>query len=147
MKSFLTILLAWLSISAAAVADDEVIETLNHFLYGASINSAEIHDQFWAQELTYTSSGGTRFGKPQLMQGVRGGGERSEDEVQVWYKAEDIEVKSAGSVRIVNFVLTADTESDTPAQRFYNTGVFVYRDERWQAINWNATASAETQDL
>ncbi|MCO4322129.1 hypothetical protein [Aliidiomarina quisquiliarum] len=48
-------------------------------------------------------------------------------------------MKVFGEVVIVNFTLTSATEGMV-TDRFYNTGVFVHRDGRWQAINWNATA-------
>jgi len=47
-------------------------------------------------------------------------------------------MKVFDDVVIVNFTLTSATEGIV-TEGFYNTGVFVHRAGRWQAINWNAT--------
>lgn len=54
---------------------------LDAFLAGAAVNDAAVHEAFWAEELVYTSSSGTRFGKTQLMSGVHEGGPVSEEDV------------------------------------------------------------------
>ncbi|MGK7370350.1 MAG: hypothetical protein ACNS64_09040, partial [Candidatus Halalkalibacterium sp. M3_1C_030] len=42
---------------------EELTLLLNQFLKGASENSIEMHDRFWAEDLIYTSSSGQRYGK------------------------------------------------------------------------------------
>ena len=126
-------------------AEQQITATLHAFMEGASINSAEIHDAFWAEELVYTSSVGKRFGKAQLMQGVHATGEITERPLTSYYRAEDIAIKLIDGVAIVNFTLVAYSqgEAETSRAQLFNTGVFIQRDGRWQAINWNATR-AET---
>ncbi|KFZ30603.1 hypothetical protein IDSA_08710 [Pseudidiomarina salinarum] len=141
--------------TAAAQEDnlrEEVVAALEQFLAGASINDPEVHDDFWAEELTYTSSSGHRYGKAQLMEGVRSaetpGADGDADADIIWYYAENIELKPLGEAVIVNFTLgaEADHKPESPGRRFLNTGVLIKRDGRWQAINWNATAAADTAD-
>tara|TARA_B100002019_G_C21264977_1_gene598889 strand:+ start:184 stop:615 length:432 start_codon:yes stop_codon:yes gene_type:complete len=128
--------------SAACTAQESVEEAttkaVEAFLYGASIGSPKAHDRFWAEELTYTSSSGERFGKEQLMSGMKDAKPKGPDNVKVWYGAEDIEVKQFGDTVVFNFTLTAEEEGKI-TKYFYNTGILIQRDDRWQAVNWNAT--------
>ncbi len=128
--------------SAAGTAQENVKETttkaVEAFLYGASIGAPKAHDRFWAEELTYTSSSGERFGKDHLMSGMKDAKAKNPDNVKVWYGAEDIEVKQFGDTVVFNFTLTAEEEGKI-TKYFYNTGVLIHRDGRWQAVNWNAT--------
>lgn len=56
-----TLLLTAVPLSAAD--DRAVLEALlNRFLAGASVNDVATHDRFWADDLVYTSSNGTRLG-------------------------------------------------------------------------------------
>lgn len=140
MRKLALLTLFVMSFSSYAQSDlkTELTETIETFLYGASINDPQAHAAFWADELTYTSSSGTRFGKNSLMQGLQGVQANKPEQTTTWYGAENIEVKVFGDIVIVNFTLTSATEGMV-TDRFYNTGVFVKRDGRWQAMNWNAT--------
>jgi hypothetical protein len=150
----LCISLLWVVTSVALAHDHEnevkaeVAQTLEQFLYGASVNDASIHDDFWAEELVYTSSSGHRFGKPDLMQGVRESGEIDEAEVEIWYGAEGVETHAVGETVVLTFTLVAtpaEGNNETPVQRFFNSGVLVNQDGRWQAVNWHATRVADPQ--
>lgn len=147
MNRFLLIALLML-VALPGMAQDsavkaEIQQTLERFLHGASINDAEIHQSFWAEELVYTSSSGQRFGKTSLMAGTQQSETLSEDEVTAWYSAEDLQVQQVGEVVIINFTLVSEPTAEGDIQRFLNTGVMIQRDQRWQAINWNATRKAD----
>lgn len=143
-KLILLSLITLCSWTASAQTDrkQQLTETIEEFLYGASINDPQAHAQFWANELTYTSSRGSRYDKNTLMSGLQGVEAYNPDNVMTWYGAEDIQIKPLGEAVIVNFTLTSTTEGEV-TDRFYNTGVFVHRDDRWQAINWNATVAKD----
>jgi len=132
--------------SSVVLAQESVEEattkTVEGFLYGASINDHKVHDNFWAEELTYTSSTGSRFGKEHLMSGVESSKTKDPEDVEVWYGAEDIEVKQFGDTVVFNFTLTAEEEGKV-TKYYYNTGVLIERNGRWQAVNWNATEVPE----
>lgn len=136
----------WLPAPVKAQADakleQQLTETLKQFLYGASINDPEAHARFWADGLTYTSSRGTRYDKATLMEGLKGAEAMDPEQVDSWYSAEDVQIKKLGDVVVVNFTLIASSD-DKVTDRFYNSGVFVFRDDRWQAINWNATVAVD----
>lgn len=141
-KWLLLPIIFFVALSSYAQADlkSELTQTIDTFLYGASINDPQAHAQFWADGLTYTSSRGTRYDKATLMEGLQGVEANDPEQVNTWYGAEDIEIKDLGNAVIVNFTLTSTTGGKV-TDRFYNTGVFVKREGRWQAINWNATVA------
>lgn len=130
------------TVLAQESVEEATTKAVEGFLYGASINDHKVHDNFWAEELTYTSSTGNRFGKEHLMSGVKSSKTKDQEEVEVWYEAEDIEVKQFGDTVIFNFTLTAEEEGKV-TKYYYNTGVLIERDGRWQAVNWNATEVPE----
>lgn len=139
----LTFMMVVLSFNAAATERTSVTATIDHFMHGASINDARIHDDFWAEELTYTSSSGERFGKAELMADMTDA-VVLEPPLEQWYTAENYEVKAlTDDLVVVNFTLVLhDRESNSVQQTYLNSGVMIWRDDRWQALNWNATRSA-----
>lgn len=147
MRQFLALLMISLSLSGAVYAQssadfDLVKPTIDTFMDGASRNDATIHEQFWHDDLTYTSSNGTRFGKQQLMQGVISAGPTvPAEDYWSWYTAEEFSYKPFGDMVIINFMLVAHSESNAGYGReeYFNSGVLVWQDGRWQALNWQAT--------
>ena len=126
-----------------ALADDKADLTalLAEFLGGATRNDAAIHNKYWADELIYTSSGGTRFGKAELMQSVSSRGMLKPDEIETVYDSEDVRIMQYGDIAVVAFVLVGRSGADT--KRYLNSGTFVRKSGQWQAVNWQATIKAE----
>ena len=124
------------------LADDkaELTALLAEFLDGATRNDAAIHNKYWADELIYTSSGGTRFGKAELMQGVTSRGMLKADEIDTVYSSEDVRIMQYGDTAVVAFVLVGRSGVDT--KRYLNSGTFVRKNGQWQAVNWQATIKA-----
>lgn len=138
-----------------------LLALLDEFLAGASIADATVHDRFWAPELIYTSSGGARYGKAEIMQGMTAGADQEADQEAdgesdgeagggsaaelpgTTYWAEDQQVMVMGDTAVVAFRLMAETpqEDGSSAQRqeYFNTGTFRLRDGVWQAVAWQAT--------
>lgn len=141
MKKIL-IVLPLLFCTMQAVADDkaELTTLLGEFLEGATRNDAAIHDKYWADELIYTSSSGNRFGKAELMQGVTSRGMLKPDEIETVYSSEDVRIMQYGDAAVVAFVLVGRSGADT--KRYLNSGTFVKREGKWQAVNWQATVKA-----
>lgn len=142
MRLFMMILVVLFGLSGSSLVkagEDEILMVVDKFLQGASVGDPEIHDRFWAEDLIYTSSNGTRFGKAELMAGMEGQEPTPADDVSVWYHADDFHVNYIEHVAIANFTLVARNEVTGEEERFLNSGVFVLRDMRWQAINWHAT--------
>lgn len=131
-------LLAFLLSASLAIADDadELTTLLHDFLAGVS--EAAVHDRFWADDLVYTSSSGTRTSKAEIMRGFDAAENGDTDEPEPEYSAEDIEVKVYGATAVVAFRLVASTPGEARSQ-YFNTGTFVKRANRWQVVAWQAT--------
>lgn len=119
---------------------------LNDFLAGASRNDAAVHDRFWADDLIYTRSAGVRIGKSELMNGVRNAPAPKPDDPKVTYTADNVLIRRYGNTAIVAFRLVATSVRGTTASvsHYLNTGTFVRRNGRWQAVAWQSTAVPKT---
>ena len=152
MKTFLPIILLFFTVSHQALyaqsapAEKELTQLLHQFLKGASENDAQMHDRFWAEDLTYTSSSGERFGKEQIMAGFddETDGETAEETAPT-YSAEDIQIKVYDDMAIVAFQLVGKTNgpNGTQTDRYLNSGTFIKREGQWKVVNWQATKVPE----
>lgn len=126
-----------------AIADDkaELTALLGEFLDGATRNDPAVHNKYWADELIYTSSGGTRFGKAELMQGVTSRGMLKADEIDTVYSSEDVRIMQYGDMAVVAFILVGRSGVDT--ERYLNSGTFIRKNGQWQAVNWQATKKSQ----
>lgn len=114
---------------------------LVEFLDGAGRNDAAVHDRFWAEDLIYTRSAGVRLGKAELMQGLRDAPPPTPQDPTSHFAAEDVRVQQYGDTAVVAFRLVGTTTdaSSTEVANYLNTGTFVKRDGRWQAVAWQST--------
>lgn len=120
----------------------ELTKMLQDFLAGAGLNDAAAHDRFWADDLIYTASAGKRMGKTDIMHDVRTEGPPKAGTEVTTYHAEDIRIQQYGDTAIVAFrlVATTDDKGKTVISNYFNTGTFLKRDGKWQAVAWQATA-------
>jgi len=128
----------------ASVSDvDELTDMLQHFLGAA--DQKEAHSGIWADDLVYTSSDGSRFGKAEIMAGFESsdaGEESSEDTPSMVYSGKDVDIRLYGDTAIVAFKLVGtptDKSADTDVLYYFNTGTFLKRDGVWQVVAWQAT--------
>jgi len=114
---------------------------LDEFLAGASRNDAAVHDRFWADDLIYTGSAGRRVGKADILKDVRSAAPPKAGEPATVYTAEDVRIQQYDRAALVAFRLVATTTShdSTTVAHYLNTGFFVKRNGRWQAVGWQAT--------
>ncbi len=141
--SLLTLLLFVLASALSAQhsqTKEELTQLLNRFLRGASENSIEMHDRFWAEDLIYTSSSGQRYGKEHIMDGLQNSGGNENEPATEW-SAENIQIRIYGNVATLAFKLVGETNSAGGIERseYLNSGTFVKRDGQWKAVNWQAT--------
>lgn len=127
--------------TAAAPDAAELTKLLNDFLAGASRNDLAVHDRFWAEDLIYTASAGRRIGKADIMREVRAEASGAATDETATYSAEDIRIQQYGTTAIVAFRLVGTTRKGetTEVSNYLNTGTFLKRDGKWQAVNWQAT--------
>ena len=128
----------------------ELTKLLNDFLAGASKNDIAMHDRFWAEELVYTSALGRRKGKADIMRELRAepaATPKPEEETTV-YTAEEIRIQQYGDTAIVAFrlVATTDKAGTKTVANYLNTGTFLKRNGKWQAVAWQATAMPTTSE-
>jgi ketosteroid isomerase-like protein len=150
MKRILLSAIMLLSIAgglrAQSTAPDaaELTKLLHDFLAGAGRNDAATHDRFWADELIYTSAKGLRKGKADIMREVRDEGPPKPGDEATVYTAEDIRIQQYGDTAIAAFRLVATTRKGekTEVANFLNTGTFLKRNGKWQAVGWQATKMA-----
>lgn len=126
---------------AQEINEEDVLKNLlDEFLQGASINNAEIHNRFWAEDLIYTSSNGERVTKQIIMDGLADdSGNINQQTPQ--YHAEETQIQLFDDMAVVAFKLVAITPEASGEERleFYNTGTFQKRDGQWKAVAWQAT--------
>lgn len=119
----------------------ELTKLLKEFLDGASRNDAGIHDRFWADDLIYTSSSGRRMGKSDIMRGLRSAQAGKVQDSTTVYDAKDIRIQQYGNTAIVAFRLVGTNKKGekTETTNYLNTGTFLKRNDKWQAVSWQAT--------
>lgn len=140
----LVFLLAAVASALAQSAPDgaELTKLLNEFLAGAGRNDAAVHDRFWADDLIYTRSAGVRTNKEELMKGVRSAPAAKEGDPVTVYTAEDIRIQQYGDAAVVAFKLVGTTtrvDGSKTVSNHLNTGTFIKRGGKWQAVAWQAT--------
>jgi hypothetical protein len=120
---------------------EELTRLLKEFLAGASRNDAATHDRFWAEDLIYTGSSGRRIGKADIMRDMRSAPAPKPGDQKTTYGAEDIRIQQYGDTAIVAFRLVGTTEKDgkVVVTKYLNTGAFLKRNGKWQAVSWQAT--------
>lgn len=147
MKGLMLILVSVLALTISGFSQTapdapELSRLLNEFLAGASRNDAAIHDRFWADDLIYTRSAGVRINKEELMKGVRSAPARKDGDPVTGYSAENVRIQQYGDAAIVAFKLVIATTSADGAKTVsynLNTGTFIKRNGRWQAVAWQST--------
>jgi len=132
------ILLGCITPSAAAASDiDDLTMLLQEFLGAAHEQTA--HQRFWADDLVYTSSDGTRFGKAEILAGFAES-EPSDESPTVAYSAADVDIRVFGDAAIVAFKLVGTPSDGTDIREYFNTGTFMKREGTWQVVAWQATS-------
>lgn len=138
------------SVGAAQSAADsaELTRLLNEFLAGAGRNDAAVHERFWAEDLIYTRGSGARTNKADIMKGVRSAPAAKPEDPKTVYTAEDVRIQQYGNTAVVAFRLVGTTESggNISLTKHLNTGTFVKRKGKWQAVAWQATKMPNGDD-
>jgi ketosteroid isomerase-like protein len=125
-------------------ATEEVTALLREFLAGAGSGDRAIFDKFFADDVIYTRASGVVITKASIMEGLGKPAPASEGKSS--YSAEDITVHEYGDTVIVAFRLEGRTEhadGKVETAHYRNTGTFLRRHGRWQAVAWQATKISE----
>ena len=126
------------AIGGPATAGDieEIGELLQDFL--AHTDEASAHERFWADDLVYTSSRGTRTNKQEIMASFDDPDASAERAASPSYHGEDVDIRIYGDTAVVAFRLVG-TADDGTVQQYFNTGTFLKRDGAWRVVAWQAT--------
>ncbi|MBL8522997.1 MAG: nuclear transport factor 2 family protein [Betaproteobacteria bacterium] len=132
----------------------EITTLLNDFLKPGSNDKAETHERFWADDLVYTSAMGVVRSKADILKSFKpsdakpaAGSTTAAPAAPTVFSAEDIVVRpygANGDVAALTFRLVA-TEADGKKTYYRNSGTFLWRGGKWQAVTWQATKVADTQ--
>ncbi|MFY9610883.1 MAG: nuclear transport factor 2 family protein [Blastocatellia bacterium] len=115
-------------------------------LDGASRNDAAMHNRFWAEDLIYTGSSGRRIGKADIMRDQRSAPAPKPGDPTTTYSAEDIRIQQYGNTAIVAFRLAGATGKPAKTTNYLNTGTFLKRNGKWQAVSWQATRMPRSEE-
>ena len=122
----------------------EITALLESFLSPGQNPTRAAHERFWADDLVYTSSTGKVTNKAQILKSFdepQNAEEGKTLEPEPVYSAEDVLVRSYGEVgemAALTFRLVARA-ADGTTQYYRNSGTFLLREGKWQAITWQAT--------
>ena len=140
MKRFVhcALLALMLSVPSVHAGDaDEILGLLDDFLANAGVRSA--HERFWADDLVYTSSRGTRTTKAAILASFDDAPPVEEQPPGPVYSADEVELKWFGDTAVVAFKLVATPPGEGAVDYYFNTGTFVKRDGEWRVVAWQAT--------
>ena len=128
----------------AARTRTEITAMLTTFLTPAVNNSAAGHERFWADDLVYTSSAGKVTSKAEILKSIaeEPKAEGNQTKPGPVFTAEDILVRPYGDMAALTFRLV-EREPDGKISYFRNSGTFLLRNGKWQALTWQATRVAE----
>ena len=118
----------------------EVTTLLHEFMRAAGRGDRVIFDKFFADDLIYTRATGAVITKADIMESLGKSAPASEGKTA--YSAEDITVHEYGDTVVVAFRLVGHTthvDGKLETAHYRNTGTFLRRNGRWQAVAWQAT--------
>lgn len=145
-RLILFLMLFALTASPAEEAGDagEILGLLHDFLAHSGEKAA--HERFWADDLVYTSSAGTRTDKASILASFDEPGGAEDGEPGPVYSAEDVQLGQFGDTAVVTFKLVATPPGDLPRMYYFNTGTFVKRAGEWRVVAWQATKIPDETD-
>jgi hypothetical protein len=138
-KTIIATFLVMSTAGAGASDSDEVESLLREFLAAAHIEAA--HASFWAEDLIYTSSDGSRFGKAEIMSGFDEV-DASDEDPKIVYSADELTVRVFDDAAVVTFRLVGRPTDKSPQADvlyYFNTGTLLKREGVWQVVAWQAT--------
>lgn len=155
--SFLTVLLVLTSIAACApppsdapaadpAEDSAALQALlDEFL--ANADKGWAHERFWAEDLVYTSSDGSRRGKPEIMAGYQDTDPQPAPEgdetpaAGPTYSGDQVDIRVYDDAAVVAFrlVIQPPEASGESTSYNFNTGTFLKREGEWRAVAWQST--------
>ena len=111
-----------------------VTQMVRDFLANVPKNDPKVFESFFADDVIYTRSAGVTVSKADILKNIDA---RAATEPGATYDADDFTVHPYGNMAVVNFRLVQHNAGQT--NYFRNTGTFLQRNGKWQAVSWQAT--------
>jgi ketosteroid isomerase-like protein len=127
----------------------EITALLEQFLSPTEMASAANHDRFWADDLVYTGSSGTVRSKADIMKSFASAPKpdaNATPEPAPVFTAEDVLVRPYGDDMAALTFRLVEHDPDGAVSYFRNSGTFLHRKGKWQAVTWQATRVPATPD-
>ncbi|HEV7553479.1 MAG TPA: nuclear transport factor 2 family protein [Candidatus Angelobacter sp.] len=124
-------------------ATQQVTQLVRDFLANVPKNDPKIFQEFFADDVIYTRAVGVTVAKADILKNIDA---RAAADPQAKFEADDFTVHPYGEMAVVNFRLIAhNAENGQPTTVYYrNTGTFLKRNGKWQAVAWQATKVPDT---
>jgi len=122
----------------------QVTQLVRNFLANVPKNDPKVFQEFFADDVIYTRAVGVTIAKADILKNID---VRAVNEPQATYDADDFTVHPYGERAVVNFRLIMHNNEGGKATTSYfrNTGTFLKRHGKWQAVAWQATKVPEKQ--
>jgi hypothetical protein len=118
----------------------QVEQLVRQFLSEVPKNDPRVFQEFFADDVIYTRAAGVTVTKADILKNID---VRAASEPGATYEAEDVTVHPYGNMAVINFRLVQHNGAET--NYFRNTGTFLKRRGKWQAVAWQATRAAESK--
>lgn len=120
----------------------QVTQLVRDFLANVPKNDPKVFQEFFADDVIYTRATGLTVTKADILRNID---VRATNDPQMTFEGDDFTVHPYGEMAVVNFRLIAhNTENGKPTTVYYrNTGTFLKRNGKWQAVAWQATKVPE----
>jgi len=122
----------------------QITSRVRDFLANVPKNDPKVFQDFFADDVIYTRAVGVTVSKADILKNI---GVRASNEPQASFEADDFTVHPYGEMAVVNFRLIMHNTENSKATTTYfrNTGTFLMRNGKWQAVAWQATKVPEKQ--
>lgn len=121
-------------------AAKQIEQLVRNFLADVPKNDPRVFQDFFADDVIYTRSAGVTVSKADILKNID---VRATNEPQATYEADQVTVHPYGNMAVINFRLVQHNGAQT--NYFRNTGTFLKRNGKWQAVAWQATKAAESK--
>jgi ketosteroid isomerase-like protein len=121
----------------------QVTQRVRDFLANVPKNDPKVFQDFFADDVIYTRSAGVTVTKADILKNID---VRATNEPQATFDADDFTIHPYGEMAVVNFrLIMHNTENGKATTAYFrNTGTFLKRDGKWQAVAWQATKVPES---
>jgi ketosteroid isomerase-like protein len=124
-----------------SAAVQQVTRLVRDFLANVPKNDPKVFQEFFADDVIYTRATGLTVTKADILKNID---VRATSTPEATFEADDFTVHTYGEMAVVNFRLIGhNVDKDKPTTYFRNTGTFLKRNGKWQAVAWQATRVPE----